>query len=117
GVNQKVEGFFDACQVLGLRGKQGVILPAANVENLMLREDVVAAIADGSFHVYAVRTVDEALEILTGHAAGARLPGGSFPVDSVHRRIDDRLRSFADALRGFEDAPKSRQNGKSGRVP
>ncbi len=117
GVNQKVEGFFDACQVLGLRGKQGVVLPAANVENLMLREDVVAAIADGSFCVYAVRMVDEALEILTGHAAGARLPGGSFPVDSVHRRIDDRLRSFADALRGFEDAPKSRQNGKAGRVP
>jgi lon-related putative ATP-dependent protease len=113
GVNQKIEGFFDACRVLGMSGMQGVILPASNVENLMLREDVAAAIADGSFHVYAVRTVDDALEILTGQAAGTRSAGGERPAGSVHRRVDDRLRSFADALRGFEAPKKSRQNGRA----
>jgi len=112
GVNQKIEGYFDACRALGMSGKQGVILPASNVENLMLREDVVAAIADGTFHVHAVRTVDEALEILTGQSAGTRSPGGEFPLGTVHRRVDDRLRSFADALRGFDASPTSRQNGK-----
>jgi predicted ATP-dependent protease len=113
GVNQKIEGFFDACRVLGMSGEQGVILPAANVESLMLREDVVSAIAAGDFHVYPVRTVDEALEILAVQAAGSRLSGEAFPVGSVHRRVDDRLRAFADALRGFETPKKSRQNGRA----
>jgi predicted ATP-dependent protease len=116
GVNQKIEGFFDACRTLGMNGRQGVILPASNVENLMLREDVVAAIAAGTFHVYAVRTVDEALAIVTGQPAGARTPAGEFPPGTVHRRVDDRLRSFADALRGFDGASETRQNGKASRL-
>jgi predicted ATP-dependent protease len=116
GVNQKIEGFFDACRALGISGKQGVIMPASNVENLMLREDVVAAIAGGTFHIYAVRTVDEALEILTGRSAGSRSPRGDFPLGTVHRGVDDRLRSFADALRGFDASP-SRQNGRSDHAP
>ena len=116
GVNQKIEGFFDACRALGMSGKQGVILPASNVENLMLREDVVAAIVDGTFHVYAVRTADEALEILTEQSAGTRSPSGEFPLGTVHRRVDDRLRSFADALRSFDAPPKSGSNGRADRM-
>jgi predicted ATP-dependent protease len=116
GVNQKIEGFFDACRALGMTGKQGIILPAANVENLMLREDVVAAITDGTFHIHAVRTVDEALEILTGQSAGTRSPGGELPVGTVHRRVDDRLRSFADALPGFDGSPATGRNGKASRM-
>jgi lon-related putative ATP-dependent protease len=112
GVNQKIEGFFDTCQALGLTGEQGVILPASNVEHLMLREDVVAAIADGRFHVYAVHKVDEALELLTGQPAGERSAIGDFPSGSVNRRVDDKLRSFADALRGFDGSATASPNGK-----
>ncbi|MFN8632660.1 MAG: ATP-binding protein [Chloroflexota bacterium] len=116
GVNQKIEGFFDVCQSLGLSGDQGVILPAANVENLMLRQDVVDAVAAGRFHVYAVRTVDEALEIITGQAAGTRSEDGRYPPRSVHRRVDDRLRSLADALRGFDGESKAKRNGRARRA-
>ena len=69
-VNEKIEGFFDICQARGLSGEQGVLIPAANVDQLMLRDEVVAAAADGKFRVYAVRTVDEAIELLTGMPAG-----------------------------------------------
>jgi lon-related putative ATP-dependent protease len=112
GVNQKIEGFFDTCRTLGLTGEQGVILPASNVEHLMLREDVVAAIAEGRFHVYAVHHVDEALELLTGQPAGERSATGELPAGSVHRRVDDKLRSFADALRGFDGSANANPNGK-----
>ena len=117
GVNQKIEGYFDACRALGVSGQQGVILPASNVENLMLREDVVEAIADGSFRIYAVRTVDEALEILTGQAAGTRTKAGTFPAGTVHRHVDDRLRALANALRGFDATPTTRRNGRASQVP
>jgi len=113
GVNQKIEGFFDICNALGLTGEQGVVLPASNVENLMLREDIVAAVAAGTFHIYAVRTVDEALEIITGEAAGVRSAAGAFPDGSIHRRVDDRLRALAEGLRSFEAHTKARQNGKA----
>lgn len=112
GVNQKVEGFYDTCQALGLRGDQGVMLPATNVENLMLREDVVAAMAEGRFHIYPVKTVDEALEVLAGLPAGTRSAHGGFPKGTVHRAVDDRLRVLADALRGFGAPVRSGTNGK-----
>jgi ATP-dependent Lon protease len=75
GVNEKVEGFFDACNDCGLTGKQGVIIPKANAGDLMLREDVVAACECDAFHIYAVDTIHEALELLTGMPAGARVNG------------------------------------------
>ena len=101
GVNEKIEGFFDVCQAVGLTGEQGVIVPVANVEHLMLRDDVVAAVAAGQFHVYAVRTVDEALELLTGQPAGPRAVDGSFPPGGIHALVDARLRALAEALREF----------------
>ena len=76
GVNQKVEGFFDVCRAKGLSGSQGVMIPAANVQNLMLREDVVQAVREGRFHIYSVSTIDEGIEILSGEIAGAQLPDG-----------------------------------------
>jgi predicted ATP-dependent protease len=94
-VNQKVEGFFDICAARGLTGTQGVILPAANVQHLMLRADVVEAVREGRFHIYAVRTVDDSLEILTGLPAGERSALGDYPKDSVNRRIEERLRRLA----------------------
>src|SRR5581483_10856676 len=101
GVNAKIEGFFEACQAVGLTGDQGVILPASNLDNLMLRDDVLEAVAAGKFHVYGVPTVDEALVILTGIAAGVRGPDGAYPPDSVHGRVDAYLRRLAGTLREF----------------
>lgn len=102
GVNEKIEGFFETClATTGLTGAQGVVIPAANVEHLMLRDDVVEAVAAGKFHVYAVRTTDEALELLTGLPAGPRRPDGTFPPDGIHARVDARLRALAETLCAF----------------
>ena len=102
GVNQKVEGFFDACRLRGLKG-QGVVLPRANVRHLMLREDVVAAVRAGEFHVYAVSTVDEALELLTGLPAGERDAEGRFPEGSLNRLVEDRLVALAELRHAWQE--------------
>ncbi len=96
GVNEKVEGFFDVCRVTGLTGKQGVCIPASNVRGLILRDDVRKAIEDGEFHVYAIETVDQGLELLTGVKAGSPEEAGT-----LHRLVDKRLRSMAEQLRSF----------------
>jgi predicted ATP-dependent protease len=101
GINEKVEGFFDVCKARGLSGAQGVIIPAANVEQLMLRDELVAAAAAGRFGVYTVRTVDEAMELLTGLAAGERGAGGAFADGTVNARVELRLRDFARRRREF----------------
>jgi len=95
GITAKVEGFYDVCKKRGLTGEQGVIIPAGNVRHLMLREDIVAAIADGQFHVWAVNTVDEGLSLLTGREAGTRQADGSFPEDTVHGAVARRLKEWA----------------------
>lgn len=95
GANEKIEGFFDVCAARGFAKGNGVIIPKANLVNLMLRDDVVAAARDGRFAVYAVETVDEAIEVLTGMKAGARRPNGVFPRGSFNRRVSDRLTWFA----------------------
>ena len=101
GVTRKVEGFFATCKAQGLTGRQGVIVPATNVANLMLADEVVAAVRAGRFQVWAVRTVDEGIELLTGRKAGRRRADGSFPPDSVHALVKARLSTYADELRGF----------------
>jgi predicted ATP-dependent protease len=100
-VNEKIEGFFDICRSRGLTGRQGVLIPSANVQHLMLRRDVVEACASGRFAVYAISTIDEGIALLTGLPAGVRGADGSFPEGSINRRVDDRLRSFAGVLRQF----------------
>ncbi|MCB0018786.1 MAG: AAA family ATPase [Anaerolineales bacterium] len=114
GVNEKIEGFFDLCQARGLTGEQGVLIPAANVRHLMLREDVVAAVEAGQFTIYAVDTIDEGIEILTGLPAGQRDKEGSYPVDSVNGRVVARLAALAEKQRAFA-APAS-SNGHSAGV-
>lgn len=99
GVTEKVEGFFDVCRQKGLTGSQGVVIPAGNVRHLMLRDDVVAAVAEGKFHVYQVETVDDGLELLTGRPAGERGPDGVFPEGTVHRAVVDRLAAWAETLK------------------
>ncbi|MGH7112669.1 MAG: Lon-insertion domain-containing protein, partial [Stellaceae bacterium] len=95
GVNEKIEGFFDACCAAGLSGKQGVVIPAANVRHLMLRRDVVAAAEKGRFAIYPIDTVDQGIELLTGVPAGTPEADGAYPPDTINRRVADRLDAFA----------------------
>ena len=101
GVNEKVEGFFDVCQAQGRTGDQGVLIPAANVPNLMLRPDIVEAAANDAFHIYPVDTIDDGIEQLTGHPAGVRGADGAYPDDSINGRVEARLRQFANRRRQF----------------
>ncbi len=100
-VNEKIEGFFDVCRQMGLSGRQGVIIPRANVQHLMLRRDVVEAVADQRFHVWPVETIDQGMEILTGLAAGERDADGQFLERSINQRVEARLVQMAEAARAF----------------
>src|SRR5581483_1133082 len=100
GVNEKIEGFYETCKATGLTGDQGVIIPARNVTHLMLKEEVVEAVASGRFRIDAVSTVDEAVEILTGRPAGALQPDGRYPDGSVNAAVVDRLHEMREKLRG-----------------
>jgi predicted ATP-dependent protease len=104
GVNEKIEGFFVTCRNQRLTGEQGVILPAQNSVNLMLRADVRQAVAEGKFHIYPVHTIDEGIEILTGVPAGKLQDDGSYPEDSVHGKVMARLRQIAENLKGEEES-------------
>lgn len=94
GVNEKIEGFFDVCKHRGLTGDQGVIIPRTNVGNLMLREDVLAAVREGNFHIYAIDTVDDGIEILTGTKAGSANAKGEFPKGSVNHLVRQSLDNY-----------------------
>jgi predicted ATP-dependent protease len=107
GVNQKIEGYFDTCRQIGLTGEQGVIIPRRNVRHLMLREDVVEAVRAKRFHIYAIATVDEGIELLTGVPAGVRRPGGDYAPGSVNGRIERRLREMAPRGRTARGVAKS----------
>ena len=95
GVNEKIEGYFEVCCSKGLTGRQGVIIPRANVANLMLGPEVVAAADAGRFHVWAVRTVEEGVEILTGMPAGRPDRRGCYPAGSLYGRVQRKLAVFA----------------------
>lgn len=95
GVNEKIEGFFDICKQRGLTGRQGVLIPASNKTNLMLRRDIVESVAAGQFAVYPVRTVDEGIELLTGIPAGEPDSGGKYPADTVNGKVQSRLEAMA----------------------
>ena len=94
GAHYKVEGFFRTCQEKGLTGGQGVVIPAANEINLVLRDDVVEAVADGSFHIWIIETIDEAIELFTGVAAGTPDDDGVYPPDTVYGRVMAQLQTF-----------------------
>ncbi len=95
GVNEKIEGFFDTCRMRGLSGSQGVVIPQANMQHLMLRQDVIDACATVTFAVYPVATIDQTIALLTGRSAGTREPDGHYTQGSVNRLVEDRLRAFA----------------------
>jgi len=101
GVTHKVEGFFKACKMRGLSGEQGVIIPKANVRNLMLREEVVDAIRQGLFHIYSVSTIDEGISILTGMPAGTPDSQGNFLTGTINDRVSRTLRTYAEYVRAY----------------
>jgi len=102
GVNSKIEGFYDVCRVKGFTGRQGVLIPKENTEDLMLRDDVIEAVAQGKFHIYPVSSVAEGIEILTGTSAGTQLATGRFEDGTVFALADQRLRQMAETLREYE---------------
>ncbi len=101
GVNEKIEGFFQVCKAKGLTGEQGVIIPSANVKHLMLKDEVVEAVKAGQFHIWAIDTVEEGLEILTGIPAGERDSKGKFPKDTIYYRVEQRLIELARTAEKF----------------
>ncbi len=102
GVNEKIEGFFDVCRIQGLTGTQGVMIPESNVEDLMLREDVLEAVAAGKFHLWPVAKVEQGIEILTRSTAGQRNGDGTFEAGSVFALMNERLKQMAKTLKEFE---------------
>jgi lon-related putative ATP-dependent protease len=106
GVNEKIEGFYDICQARGLSGEQGVLIPASNVQHLMLRQDVVEAVEAGQFHVYAVETVNQGIEILTGLPAGEPDEAGAYPEGSINYRVKARLAELAEKRQEFGASSK-----------
>jgi predicted ATP-dependent protease len=113
GVNEKIEGFFDVCKARGLNGEQGVLIPATNVKHLMLRHDVVQAVAEGDFRVVPIHTVDQAVSLLTGLPAGEADETGSFPEGSVNRRVADRLQQLLELRQKFSLSDSKDERKKS----
>ena len=114
GVNQKIEGFYDCCHKNGLTGQQGVMIPESNINDLMLRKDVVEAVKAGKFRIYPVKTIDEGIEILTGVQAGERGKAGAYPTGSINDLVDKKLKSLAEGLKKFVETEKDEQKKKGG---
>ena len=110
GVNEKIEGFYLCCKHSGLTGDQGVMIPEANVKDLMLKPEIITAVEDGKFTVYSVKTINQGIEILTGLKAGTRGKNGKYTAGSVYRLVDDKLTSLAEGLRDFSKGDE--ENGK-----
>jgi predicted ATP-dependent protease len=100
GVNEKIEGFYAVCKVKGLNGEQGVMIPASNVSNLMLKQEIVDAVQGEKFCIWSIASIKEGIEVLTGFHAGKK-DNGSFSPDSVFARVDQRLAQMAEDLTKF----------------
>lgn len=103
GVNEKIEGFFQTCKARGLKGNEGVMIPWQNVVNLMLKDEIIEAVRAGEFHVYAVKNIDEGIEILTGIPAGIRDEQGNYPEDTVYSNVQKKIEKFARIAEEYEE--------------
>jgi len=113
GVNQKIEGFFDCCRHKGLSADQGVLIPQSNVQDLMLRKDVVAAVQAGRFTIYAVSNIDEGIAILSGRPAGELQADGGYPEDTINFLVDQKLKELAEGIKDFPNEQDSKsRSGK-----
>ncbi|MCK4941514.1 AAA family ATPase [candidate division WOR-3 bacterium] len=105
GVNEKIEGFFEVCKAKGLTGSQGVIIPASNIEDLMLKQEIVNAVTKKKFRIFAVKTIDEGIELLTGVKSGRKTKPG-FEKDSINYRVVQKLAEYAKKMKGFSKPEK-----------
>ena len=117
GINQKIEGFFEVCRAKGLTGDQGVLMPAKNLKHLMLRDEVIEAVKSGKFHIWAVSTIDEGIEVLTGIEAGQKKDGGGYPEGTINYKVDHNLREMAAKLRYFSITSKDGESGVPFHIP
>ena len=101
GVNQKIEGFYQVCKSKGLTGTQGVIIPESNIEDLMLRADVVEAVKQGKFHIYSVKTINQGIELLSGVKAGEKYKNGEYPANTINYLVNERLKQLAQYWKDF----------------
>jgi lon-related putative ATP-dependent protease len=108
GITRKIEGFFDVCKARGLTGDQGVIIPKRNINDLMLRQEVVTAVEKGKFHIYAIENMDEGIEILTGVKAGKRDKKGNYPKNTLNYLVTERLRIMSESIKESEQKTKRR---------
>ncbi len=117
GVNEKIEGFFDCCKNTKLTGDQGVMIPASNVKDLMLRKDVIDAVKKNKFKIYAVKAIDEGIEILTGKKAGELKADGTYPKGTINALVNDRLKELAEGLKKFgADEEKDKGGNRKGKA-
>ena len=96
GVNEKIEGFFQICKIRGLDGSHGVMIPIQNVDNLQLSDEIVEAVKNGQFHIYAVSTIEEGIEVLTGVPAGKKDKDGRFPAGTINYLVYEKLKKYAE---------------------
>jgi len=111
GVNAKIEGFYDLCRERGLTGDQGVLIPESNVRHLMLRPDVVEAVERGEFHVYAVTTIEEGIELLTGMPAGVEDAEGNYPEGTLYALVKSKLDLYAERMKKATQPPRNENQG------
>jgi lon-related putative ATP-dependent protease len=112
GINEKIEGFFDLCRLIGLNGNHGVIIPKRNVKNLMLKKDVVDAVKEGKFTIYPIQKVEEGLEIITGMQAGELREDGTYPEDTVNYLVVKRLTEISEAVKEKKEEEKTKEEEK-----
>jgi predicted ATP-dependent protease len=112
GINEKIEGFFDLCRIIGLDGSHGVIIPARNVKYLMLKKDVVEAVQEGKFSIYPIRKVDEGLEILTGMQAGELKEDGTYPEGTVNYLVVKRFAEISEAFEKKKEKEEDKEEEK-----
>ena len=116
GVNEKIEGFFDCCRLMGPRDDQGVMIPHSNVKDLMLKHEVVEAVEKGKFHIYPVKTIDQGIEILTGKKAGNRKADGTYTKGSINYLVDQKLKSLAEGLKNFGNDSNNKAKPKKSKT-
>ncbi len=117
GINEKIEGFYRVCKAKGLTGEQGVIIPRSNVAHLMLKDEVIQAVAEGKFHIWAIDTVEDGLEILTGLPAGERNARGRFPRNTLYHRVEQNLKKLARRADAFRKTIASANKKKEEKKP
>lgn len=110
GVNYKIEGFYRSCLKDGLTGDQGVMIPHRNISNLMLNDDIIEAVKNGRFHIYAVKTVDEGIEVLTGLPMGERGADGAYPEGTISHLVDSKLKEMAEKIKSAGEGEKKEES-------